>query len=73
MNKPLITEIESNSALWQKIKAHYEARLQTLREKNDVDNDENRTIKLRGRIAEIKALLALDKPPPAADIDNRNE
>lgn len=64
---PFITEIESNSALWLKIKAHYEARLQTLREQNDADRDPDKTAKLRGRIAEVKALLGLDAPPPAAE------
>ncbi len=65
-----LTEQERGSALWAKIKKHYEARLQELREENDSDKDDIKTAKQRGRIAEVKLVLGLDKPPPATEKDD---
>lgn len=42
-----------------------EARLASLRLKNDGDLDPIQTARLRGQIFELKQLLELDKPPPA--------
>jgi len=59
----VLTDIERNSALWQKIKAHYDRRLRTLRARNDDPKSESETALLRGRIHEVKALLAIDAIP----------
>lgn len=65
MVKLIINEAEAQTALWTKIKAHLELRLNTCRLQNDGDSDELMTAKMRGRILEIKSFLALDKPPPS--------
>jgi hypothetical protein len=45
------------------MRAHYERRLQSLRIKNDsMTLGAKKTAEMRGRIAEIQALLNLDKP-----------
>lgn len=65
-----LTEQERGSALWTKIKKHYETRLQTLRTENDANLDDIKTAKQRGRIDEVKLLLGLEKSPPAAEKDD---
>lgn len=64
MNGPVLNEHDRQSALWKKLQAHLEARLQQMRERNDSAIDVVRTAKLRGRIAEIKYLLSLDEEQP---------
>lgn len=56
-----LTKTEQDSALWKKIKAHYEERLTNLRRKNDNDSSIEITSKIRGRIAECRCLLALSE------------
>ncbi len=58
-----LNKADRDSSIWQHIKIHYEKRLNTLRAKNDNDMTEIETAHLRGRIAEIKALLGEDKEP----------
>ncbi len=55
-----LTQQEQLSSAWKKIREHYTQRLLTLRERNDSTIDPAATEKLRGRIAEVKRLLALD-------------
>lgn len=50
---------ELHSSLWVKLTEHYEARLQLLRSKNDNVLPAEETARLRGRIAEVRAILAL--------------
>lgn len=52
------------SPTWARIESHLRDRLAELRERNDADADEARTAKTRGRIAELKELLALAHPEP---------
>lgn len=55
------TNADRESNTWQKLKAHYEARLAFLRQQNDgrmEDGDRNFHI---GQIKEVTTLLALDK------------
>lgn len=59
----ILTESDRNSDTWKRIREHYEGQLQKARNQNDNDQDPVQTARLRGRIAEIKLLLALDKPP----------
>lgn len=56
-----------DSPLWDMLVKHQRARLESLRAQNDADKSSEETAKLRGRIAEVKAFLALaeDSPPVA--------
>lgn len=60
-----LTEHERQTAVWLKIKSHLDARLIELRTANDRDTNEIDTAKVRGRIAEVKALLELNVAPAA--------
>lgn len=71
MKEPALNKIEADSAVWQKVKSHLESRLDSLRRKNDSKKlNEIQTADLRGQISEVKLLLGLDKPPPAAEQDD---
>lgn len=52
------------SPTWIRLQGFLKDRLDVLRLQNDHDSDPQVTAKIRGRIAEIKALLALGKPGP---------
>lgn len=60
----MIEPRDFDTQTWQRVRAHLTARLQQLREEND-SGDAEITAKRRGRIAEIKELLALDKTAQA--------
>lgn len=60
---------EFQGPTWIKLKKYLEARQALLRAKNDASVDAAKTEKLRGRLAEIKHLLALDQPTPQAESD----
>lgn len=55
---------ERKSALWLALKEHFEEKISDLRMKNDGDQDELATAKIRGQIATYKQILALDKDLP---------
>lgn len=61
--QPLLSTSDRNSAAWSKLARHLESRLDTLRKQNDGPLDAESTANLRGRIAEIKALLEKGKDP----------
>ncbi len=54
---------ERDSAVWKRLKAHLESELDIQRKKNDGDLPPDQTNRVRGNIARIKALLALDRDP----------
>lgn len=57
--------IETRSAVWIKLHTHLRSQLQTLRERNDgAQLDAIETARLRGRIAQVKEILALGQPEP---------
>lgn len=58
MDELTLSPAETNSALWQRIELHLEARLARFRAKNDAPLSHDETTALRGRIGEIKNLLA---------------
>ena len=60
-----LTPIEQQSAVWKKLSSHMAARLDELRRKNDGDASEVETARTRGRIAQLKELLALADAEPA--------
>lgn len=65
----ILSDLEKQSAAWTKVKRHIEQRIEDLRRKNDGDLDPDDTARLRGRIAELKNLLAAVEPPPALASD----
>jgi hypothetical protein len=66
----LIDTHDRQSAVWLRLRAHYEARLLLLRSSNDGNLSAEQTAKIRGRIAEVKALLALEKDTPVVTDGN---
>lgn len=54
---------EIRSALWQRIHTHLAERLDALRKSNDGDLGPEDTQRLRGRIAQLKEILALGREP----------
>ena len=58
-----LTHDERMTPLWSKLVKHMEAKLDELRAMNDGEYGEVMTAKLRGRIAMLKDLLALDTAP----------
>lgn len=53
---------ERANPVWVRIEKYYQDRLANLREKNDSPNlNEVQTAELRGRIAELRGLLALGR------------
>lgn len=63
MNEPVLTDNDRQSAAWKKLKAHYEARLAKLRVQNDNTMPYEDTVRMRGRIDEVKLLLKLGDAP----------
>lgn len=53
---------DRTSPTWIRLEAHLKARIELCHLQNDQDLDPVATAKLRGRITELKALLALSKP-----------
>lgn len=59
----VLTTEDKRSALWRKLMAHWEQKIEALHAVNEGDRTELETAKLRGRIAELRAALALNKEP----------
>ena len=66
-----LSDFERHSALWIKINKYLLERVETLRSKNDGDLDQFETARLRGRIAELKGLIALGDPSPITSADEQ--
>lgn len=56
--------IETRSAAWMKVERHLRERLEVLRCRNDGALTVEETSNLRGRIAQVKEILALGIPEP---------
>ncbi|HET8727584.1 MAG TPA: hypothetical protein VFO41_08760 [Alphaproteobacteria bacterium] len=70
----VLTDEERASGAWRALKAKFEAILDRKRKENDNPNlTDVETATLRGHIACLKAVLALDKPPLAAVPDARSQ
>lgn len=67
---PRLSEMERQSALWKKLKAHMQARVERHRASNDTSKSVEKTEKLRGRIAEAKYFLTFDTPAPGVDVED---
>ena len=56
-----LSNAEKDSAIWKKLKAHLESRLDTMRKQNDHDLSPDDTSRQRGKIALCKEILGLDR------------
>ena len=63
----ILQEHELTGSTWLRIKEHLEERLALLRAKNDASKSIEETEKLRGRIDEVKFMLALAEPEPETE------
>lgn len=67
MNEPkprfTLTTEEKLSPLWKKLMAHWEDRLSHIHVQLEGDGPDSTTYKLRGKAAEIRTNLALNKDP----------
>lgn len=70
MSEFRLRPLERDSDVWKRIREHLESRLEAQRRKNDGDLGLEDTAKVRGRIAELKYLLGLDKPAPAQETED---
>lgn len=59
-----LTPQERTDRVWSLIEQELKGELDTLRRKNDADLTPEQTAKLRGRIAQIKELLAIASEEP---------
>lgn len=59
-----LDQADKNSAAWQKVTSHLEARLDELRQQNDGNLDPIATARIRGKIELAKELLAPNKARP---------
>lgn len=69
MSDPILTAAERQGAVWLKIKKYLDDRLAAARRKNDGDLRESQTARLRGRIDELKAMLAFGEDKPVIPVD----
>lgn len=58
---------ERHSELWKRLKKHFEERLEAHRRNNDEPASDERTARLRGRIAETKYIIGLDQDAQVVD------
>lgn len=63
-------DYDYKSPVWLKFKKDCEARLLKLRAQNDGELDPIKTATIRGRIREVKRILALDEPGPRVEADD---
>lgn len=61
-----LDEEHRRGATWAVLKKYLNERIDALRRENDGELDPVKTARLRGRIAEAKAILALGEPKPKA-------
>jgi len=74
MTDPLIlTLVERDSPLWCRLMGYYEARLKRLRIENDADKTPEATAKQRGRIEEVKLMMALNNDQPIIEPDKTDQ
>ena len=58
-----LTQADRMSPVWRTLHKHLSERLQMLRETNDSEHTLERTARLRGQIAELKSIIALNDDP----------
>jgi len=57
----VLTPEDFQSKTWKRLRSSLQARLQELRESNDSPSEMAHTAAIRGSIAEVKRILALDE------------
>lgn len=62
--RAILTDGERHSEGWRAVKKYAEQRINQLHLTIEGDANEAETAKLRGRIKELRMLLALEKNPP---------
>lgn len=68
MSDFVLSQVERDSPLWRKLVKHLKAQREAERVRNDKKSlDERETAHIRGRIAQLTDLLALDSPVPGVD------
>lgn len=68
MSDFVLNQADRNSGLWRRLIRHLNDRRDTLRRQNDAFTlDAQQTAVVRGRIAELTELLALEDPAPGVD------
>lgn len=55
-----LNKMEADSALWKKLRAHIQERLDVARRQNDQSMTQDETERLRGKIATYKEMLAME-------------
>lgn len=63
----ILTPGERNSVIWQRLMQHFITRREELRAKLEGDLDSTKTAEMRGRLAELRALITLDKDVPVIE------
>lgn len=66
-----LADFEKQNPVWLKLMDHYGKRLAQLRAQNDGQLSDMQTADIRGRIAEVKAFLALGDEP--IKLEQKNE
>ena len=61
-----LTQADKGSPVWGALMGHWAKRIEQLRSQLEGDIPEMTAAKIRGRIAEVRACMALDKEFPAA-------
>jgi len=62
-----LTEHERLNPVWPKLMKYMEAKLQELRAQNDAELSPEKTAFQRGKIAQLKSLMNLDKDLPITE------
>jgi len=63
-----LTDQEVSNPVWLKLKQELERQLKAAREQNDAQLDEIETAALRGKIANLKRVLAIGEPGPEIEL-----
>jgi hypothetical protein len=70
MKGPVLTQGDIQSSCWARLVEYYKERLESLRAQNDNSTlTPEATADLRGRIKEVKDLLALATPAPVTAVN----
>jgi hypothetical protein len=71
VTEPVLTQQDRGSATWQKVERYLDDQITKMRAKNDADLSPDKTARLRGYIACLKAVKSLNSDAPAAPDEDR--
>lgn len=66
----LTPQDRDGNALWRRLMKHLREQRDTLRAQNDGDLDPIKTAHMRGRIAQLSAILALNEDKPDVPVEH---